>query len=298
MSFLLFAQHGWADNNRGMHYCGKLLGVPASHIIAPDLGWWQTWWRLEPLVAKVRRAVEQQLKCYPNLPWRIVGHSMGGLIWLELLYRYPQWHDRVESLVLLGSPVGGAELSRMFDPFQLGIGIAKDLSTNRRAIAEVIAQKIPTLSIAGDLGDGSDGIVTIGATQFKYCQWQCLPNIFHPNLRTDVNVIQAIKSFWQHLQITPPPHNLQQQLLDYFRAVESIVEGSYRDFSKARIVYRSGEGLTVRLWQNPLGILHVFLGDGEGQCYFAGYTGWLHRGELEKAIAALPERFGDMVAVE
>lgn len=297
MSFLLFVQHGMGDTNQRAYYCGKLLGAPAEFIIAPNLGWWHTWWRIEPLIEKVRAEVERQRQRYPDLPWRIVGHSMGGLIWLELLHRHPQWHDRVESLTLVGSPVGGAELSRILDPLRLGIGIAKDLGTNRRPIAEVIAQKIPTLSVASDLGDGSDSVVTIGSTQFKYCQWLCLPGIFHIDLRTDIKVIQAIRDFWQNPQITLPPDNLQQKLLDYFRAVPGIVDGSYRDFPRARIAYRTAEGLTVRLWQNPLGVLHVFIGDAEGKCCFVGYTGWLHRGELERLIAALPEQFEEILPV-
>lgn len=176
--------------------CAHLLGVNPDYVIAPNLGWWRTWWRIAPLIEQVRQIAEIQLQTHPDYPWRIIGHSMGGLIWLELLYRFPQLCDRVESLILLGSPVGGAELGRIFDPFNLGVGIARDLGVNRRRYAESVAQKIPTLSIAGDLGWGNDGVVTCESTQFHYCQWQSLPQIWHPDLRFDSRVLMAIAEFW------------------------------------------------------------------------------------------------------
>lgn len=226
MKFILFAQHGWADNHRGMVACSKLLGV--ENAIAPNLGWWKTWWRIAPLIKQVEEIAISQLEAHPHLPWRIVGHSMGGLIWLELLHRFPEWHDRVESLVLLGSPVGGAELGRMFDPLNLAIG--RDLALNRRSIAEALAQNIPSLSIAGDLDGGSDGVVTVGSTQFNYAQCLSLPGIFHPDLRFDPRVIRAIQDFWNSPFVSIPEGNLSRQLIDYLRSIPGMIDGHYRDF--------------------------------------------------------------------
>ena len=56
----------------------------------------------------------------------------------------------------IACPLGGASLVRIFDPFNLGIGISRDFEKNRRAIAEQIAASIPTLVIAGNVyGDRS-----------------------------------------------------------------------------------------------------------------------------------------------
>jgi hypothetical protein len=288
MKFLLFAQHGWADDHRGMVRCSRLLGV--ENAIAPNLGWWQTWRRIAPLIKQVEEVAQSQLKAYPRLPWRIVGHSMGGLIWLELLHRYPEWHDRVESLVLLGSPVGGAELGRMLDPLNLAIG--SDLAVNRRPIAEAIAQKIPTLSIAGDIDGGSDGVVTVGSTQFNYAQCQNLPNIFHPDLRFDARVITAIHNFWSAPFISQIDRDLQQQLIDYLRSIPSIIDGHYRDFDRAKVVYQFNQDLILKQWRNPLGFSHVYLGK-QNQCLFAGYVSWLDRQKLARSIGQIPHKFGD-----
>lgn len=282
--FLLFVQHGWADNHYGMVRCAQLLGVNSPYVIAPNLGWWRTWWRIAPLIEQVKQVAEAQLLTHPHLPWRIVGHSMGGLIWLELLHRFPQWHDRVQSLVLLGSPVGGAELGRIFDPLSLGLGIARDLGINRRRIAENIAAQIPTLSLAGDLDKGSDGVVTIGATQFNGCRWQSFPRVFHPDLRFDPGIIQAIQQFWQEPIVTTPPGDLQHQLIDYLRSVAGMVDGDWRYFSRASIIYRFPFGLTLKQWLNPMGIRHIYLGDQLDRCLYAGYTGWFHQGELKRSI--------------
>ncbi len=296
--FLLFVQHGWADNHYGMLRCARLLGVNPTDTIAPNLGWWRTWWRMAPLIEQVRRSAETQLLHYPDRPWRIVGHSMGGLIWLELLHRFPQWRDRVESLVLLGSPVGGAELGRILDPLSLGLGVARDLGINRRPIAEIVAAQIPTLSIAGDLDGGSDGVVTIGATQFNYCQWQSFPDIFHPDLRFDARVIRAIQEFWHHAIVTPLDRNLQQQLIDYLRSVPGIIDGHWRNFRRSKVVYQFEQGLTLKQWYDPLGICHIYVGNQLDHCIYAGYTGWLHQKELKRSIEGIADKFRRYIKVD
>ncbi len=292
--FLLFVQHGWADTSEGMAHCAKLLGV--EEAIAPNLGWWRTWWRMAPLIDKVEAVAKQQLLLHPDRPWRIIGHSMGGLIWLELLHRFPQWHDRVESLVLLGSPVGGAELGQILDPFQWAIG--GDLAVNRRALAEAIAQKIPTLSLSGDLGDGSDGVVTIGATQFNYAQCQTFPQIFHPDLRFDHRIIEAIQTFWRSPTIMQPSDGLQQKLIDYLRAIPGIMDGTYRDFRRAKLFLQFQEGLILKQWRNPIGFHHIYLGNNQEQCFYSGYVNWSNYNSFHRSIVAIPYRFSTYLSAE
>src|SRR5215216_4800699 len=155
--FILCAQHGWADTSRDMAKLAHTLASTDTLVVTPDLGWFQTWLRIEPLILRVDQQITAVLGANPDARLRIIGHSMGGLIWLEVLHRHRSWWARVDSLVLLACPVGGADLARMVDPIQMGIGIARDLGTDRRPIAEAIAQQISTLSIAGDVDGGSDG---------------------------------------------------------------------------------------------------------------------------------------------
>lgn len=192
--FLLFAQHGWADTARPIQTLAQQL-APQAPAIAPDLGWLRTWWRIEPLIATVETAALEARATHPQTPWRIVGHSMGGLIWLELLHRHPEWLAQVHSLVLVASPVGGAIWGRRLDPWDWGIGIARDLAVDRRAIASQIAQKIPTLSIAGNLGSGHDGTVRVSTTQFSGATLINLPHS-HPALKNHPALIPVIQEFW------------------------------------------------------------------------------------------------------
>ena len=153
--FLLFAQHGWADTSRAIASLAHTIVPPETPVIAPDLGWLRTWLRIEPLIQQVEAAATKALEDYPDHAWRIMGHSMGGLIWIELLHRHPEWQFRVHSLALVGAPVGGSDLGRIIDPLGLGIAIARDLGVNRRPLAEAIAAQVPTVVIAGDSDGGA-----------------------------------------------------------------------------------------------------------------------------------------------
>ncbi|PNW56633.1 UNVERIFIED_CONTAM: alpha/beta hydrolase [Euhalothece sp. KZN 001] len=194
--YLLFAQHGWADTSVTMRTLSNRLQLRNTVIITPDLGFYKTWWRFNPLIQKVSTIAHYYLENFPDVPIRIVGHSMGGLIWLEILKQYPQWWERVESLVLIASPIKGAELARIIDPFRLGIGVARELAKNRQSLAETIAKDIPTLSIASNYFLATDGTISVRSTQFQYAKCICLSGVSHADLRIDPQVINSIREFW------------------------------------------------------------------------------------------------------
>ncbi|MEO0948515.1 MAG: lysophospholipase, partial [Cyanobacteria bacterium J06641_5] len=83
--FLLFAQHGWDDDSTAIASLARQLLSPRGRLVAPSLNRLQTWMRLEPLIQAVERYAAEEAARAPELPWRIIGHSMGGLIWLEVL---------------------------------------------------------------------------------------------------------------------------------------------------------------------------------------------------------------------
>ncbi len=195
--FILYAQHGWADNHFGISRLAQSLGTRQTLIVTPNLGWLNTWLKMEPLIKKVETIAIANFNQYPHTPVRIVGHSMGGLLWLEILNRHPQWWQNVHSLVLVGSPVGGSNLAMTIDPFSLAMG--GDLAVNRIKIAEAIAIKISTLSIAGDINGNSDGTVTISSTKFGYVTSKILKDINHPRLKNHPLVAKAIRDFWAEL---------------------------------------------------------------------------------------------------
>ena len=288
--FLLFAQHGWADNNKSLSKLTQELINNNALLIAPSLGIIKTFVRILPLVKEVERIASQTISQYPETPIRILGHSMGGLIWLEVLHRNPQWWQKVHSFVLMGSPIGGSDVARTIDPLGIGIGIAGDLGKNRRHLAEKIARNIPTLTIASNLDSGSDGLVTLETTKFSYCQFVCVQGIAHSALRYHPRVVPIIQNFWVNPTLgVPPESNLATQLIDCLRSVSGITDGHWRNFTRSQVYINLPEGITIRTWKNPLGVDHVFVADKEEQCLYAGYVGWLHSPALRQTLAEIKQ---------
>lgn len=283
--FILFLQHGWADDNREMLKLGQQLATPRVKVVAPCLNYVQTWLRIDPLIDAVGAIAHETATEYPGVPFRIVGHSMGGLIWLEILNRQPDWRDRVHSLVLVGSPVGGADLGRILDPLQVGIGIASDLGVNRKAIAAQIAASIPTLSIVGNFDGGSDGIVPVECSRFPHTQFVQIPGVSHPNLRSHPSVAATIRDFWTGVPVGEAI--VLDTVIHRLQAVPGITDGHLRDFSKSKILFYLKNGGTVRTWSNLMGVDHVFVADIEGRCLYAGFVGWLHSADLQQALAKI-----------
>ncbi|MFM7427530.1 MAG: alpha/beta fold hydrolase [Elainella sp.] len=279
--FLLFAQHGWADDNRAMLNLGRQLVGNKALIIAPDLGYVQTWIRIAPLVQQVETIARDTIAVYPDHALRIVGHSMGGLIWLEVLQRHPEWWPRVHSLVLVASPVGGADLGRMIDPLELGIGIAADLGTNRKPIAAAIAAQIPTLVIAGDIQHGSDGTVPVACTRVAKTQFVCLP-LDHTALRHHPTVTAQILDFWADFKIgeSVTAHEVIEQL----QKVPGITDCDRRYFPRAQIHTQLKDGGSLRVYKNRVGVDYVFVANEAGDCFYAGFVGWLHAPDLQQAL--------------
>ena len=88
--FLLFAQHGWADTGKAINSLAEAAVADSSTIVtAPSLGLLKTFIRIEPLVDKLEQISTEVIDNYPDVPIKIMGHSMGGLMWLEVLNRNP-----------------------------------------------------------------------------------------------------------------------------------------------------------------------------------------------------------------
>lgn len=224
---------------------------------------------------------------FPDAPLRIIGHSMGGLIWLEVLHRHPEWWPRLECLVLLASPVGGADLGRIVDPFGIGIGVAADLGMSRRHLAEPIAARRPVLVIAGDVDGGSDGTVPVEATKVSGAQFVCLEGLSHPVLRNHPTVAEAIRRFWAGEVIGELWQEIQ--VIQQLRQIPGMTDAHPRGFHQARVFMSLPDGAALRTWQSPLGTLHVYVVSRQGDCLYAGFVGWLHQAELWRRLQAIKE---------
>lgn len=274
------------DNNKAMGTLAHIVAPPQSYVIAPSLGLIQTYFAIEPLICKLEQIAEQALRQYPDLPARIIATSLGGIIWVEVLSRHPEWWKRFESLILLGSPVGGADLARMIDPFGWGIGMAKYLGQSRRVIAEQITGKIPTLVVAGNTTGGGDGTVPIESTKLKYAHFICLDGVSHRSLRTHPAVVKVIQEFWSKPRKPLPvsEDNVISKLIEHFRSVPGITDASERDFSRAKTIFSFADGTSLRIWRNLIGVNHIFIANKYGKCEYAAFVGWVHSTGLQIAI--------------
>jgi len=284
--FILLAQHGWSDNGNDIGQLAQAMATPDTLVLSPSLGLLKTYWRIEPLIKQLEKIFLETINQYPDRPMRVMGHSMGGLICIELLDLHPELWNRIHSLVLIGSPIGGSDIARMIDPLGIGIGMARDLGKNRRELATKVAQHIPTLAIAGDLGSGSDGLVTVENTKFAYSKFILIPGGAHAALKRNQKLIPIIQEFWLNPQVSDAPEdNLATRIIQHLQQVPGMTDASYRDFGRSQTHLVFSEGIEIRTWKNPAGVDHVFVADSAGECIYGGYVGWLHAAQLQKALA-------------
>lgn len=297
---IVFAQHGWADDSSAIASLARTLVSSDNVVIAPDLGFVKTWLRMEPLVAKVTQIAQETIEKYPQTPLRIIGHSMGGLIWLEILHQHPQWWAKIESLVLIACPVGGADLGRIIDPLGMGIGIARDLGINRRKMAQAIAQVIPTLIIAGDVDGGSDRTITVQSTKFLKAKFVCLPGLRHEAMKNHPAVATTIRNFWNHTINAPVlafESDLVAEIVERLQAVAGMTDAHQRDSDRAQEYIKFQNGISIRTWRNPLAVDHVFVVDSQGECLYGGFVGWAHGKNLRQALAEIKKAFWEDLQV-
>ena len=289
--FILFAQHGWSDNGKDINTLAVALAPQDTLVVAPSLGLIKTYWRIKPLVSKLEKLVLEAINQYPQARLKIIGHSLGGLIWLELLDLHPEWLTKVHSFVLIGSPIGGSHLARLIDPLSLGIGMARDLGKNRRALATKIAQKIPTLAIASDLGNGSDGMVTFENTKFNHAQFVCVKNIPHANLKCHQAMIPLIQDFWSNPQINLTKMDWTNQLLTFLKNIPGMTDANYQNLAQSKILIRLANGVNLRTYTNLARVKHIFVTNAQGHCLYAGFVGWLHSADLQKSLLEVKKLF-------
>ena len=281
--YLLFAQHGWADTGNNIGRLIKSAVDERTRVIVPSLGLLKTFIRLEPLVEQLEQIVSQEIDRYPHLPIKLVGHSMGGLMWLEVLERNPQWWSKIHSFILLGSPVGGSNIARIIDPLGWGIGTAAALGKNRRAIAEKIARQIPTLSVASDTGGGTDGLVTVENTKFSYSNWLLVADIPHSAMRYDSRMVPILQNFWANPQLGLTSADLSARIVRRLRCIPGMTDSDYSDFERSPIAACLPGKLTLHYQKNLWGVERVYLARQQ-QCLYAGYVGLIHVWGLRQAI--------------
>jgi hypothetical protein len=245
---------------------------------------------MDPLIATVEQQAAELFAEHPNVPVDSIGHSMGGLLWLEVLHRNPAWWQRMRSLTLVASPVAGADLARTFDPYAWGVMVARDLARDRRFLAEAVADGVPTLVIAGQ----NDVVVPPRETYVAGTTHVILPGLAHDTIRDHSMTAHVIKHFWQSRLDT----NATDHSIDLLRGVPAIMPTHHRDIPQARVVALLSDGGTVRTWTNPLGFAHAFVIDRQGNARFGGFV-WPHqRHPLDDIVEQICAQFGNIFSTQ
>ena len=284
---ILIAQHGWADNSQAMQRFGETVASPGSLVIAPNLGYVRTWLRIDPLIEIAEAEATRALADHSQARIRVVGHSMGGLIWVELLTRHPEWLERTDRVALVGCPIGGAELAGLLDP--LGLTIGRDLKVDRRAKGEAIAAAVPTVTIVGDLFGPHDGTVSHDSARLENARFVLTPSASHAALRHSPVVARLVRSFFEQ----PDPAAIDlDALVARIQAVPGIRPADSRLMRLATVSLMLADGSTVRTLSVITGFEQVFVTDPEGRCVYAGTAPRPRRPALRQALDDACEQHG------
>ncbi|GIW06086.1 MAG: hypothetical protein KatS3mg060_0891 [Dehalococcoidia bacterium] len=287
-SYLLFVQHGWADRASSLRTLARGLATPRTRVITPNLGFLQTWIRMDTLVDRVEREAEQALRACPEARIRVVGHSMGGLIWLEVLDRHPEWWTRVDGVVLIGSPIGGADLAHLADPLDLAIG--RDLKVDRRPLAARLATHLRLLSIAGKSDSSGDGLVRVASAKAPGVRLVVVPGVHHRGLRRSRLVVLIAREFFRNgAPSVPPP----EELIGRLRALPGMTDSRTRTVFRPPLALMFRDGTTLLAGRTVLGIDEVALVAPDDTPLYAGYVSWRYAPQLRHGLAVLRRDYAD-----
>lgn len=271
---------------------GLAVAPPQTEVVAPHLGFVRTWLRFDPLVDLVEAEAAPFFERLPDLSASVVGHSMGGLIWLTILDRRPEWRRRVTSLVLLGCPVRGAELATILD--RQGWTIGRDLAVDRSDLGARVAASVPTLSVAGDLLLASDGTITYRSAEVEGARFVCLPRESHAGLVKSERVQRLVRAF------VAGPHPPETDLPAVIRRLEAIPGLSpgapVAGFGGARVAILFRDGANVRLRHPAFGAMQLFVASARGDCLWAGEVPRYRAGDVRVALEEIERQAGDALA--
>lgn len=291
---ILFVQHGWTDTHQDILKLAKNLKTAKNQIVALNFGWLKTWIKSEDILELIEQKVAEVLESYPDIPWRVIGYSLGGLLWLDFLDKHPELWSKINSIVLIGCPINGVDSFGILKPSEMRI--AQYLLKSRQAVTEKIAQSIPTLSIAGDLGDKSDGTINIETTQLVCGKFTCLSNLSHAKLKTSPQVVEVIQKFWNLLPIQViPKKDFAIILIERLQAVPGMTDTQNRDFERSQVYLLFQDGKSIRVWKNSINIIYVFLANKNRECLYSGCVGLVHAQELQNSLEAIHKDYYELV---
>lgn len=93
--------------------------------------------------------------------------------------------------------------------------------------------------------------------------------------------------------ITQPPSPETLKVIEILRSVPGMMVAHKRDFKSATPYFRLKDGTIVKLYENQLNVLHIFLADKTGEKFiYGGYT-LLGKEKLESVIQEIQQQYGE-----
>ncbi|WP_267382816.1 alpha/beta hydrolase [Cyanobacterium sp. uoEpiScrs1] len=291
---ILFVQHGWTNTYQDILELAKVLKTVKDQIVALNFGCLRTWIKSQDILKLIKQKVAEVLNSYPDTLWRIIGYSLGGLLWLDFVDQHPELWSKINSIVLIGCPINGVDSFGIFKSSETKT--AQYLLRSRKIITEKIAQSIPILSIAGDIGNKSDGAIGVETTQIVLGMFTCLPNLSHQELKTSPQVVKIIQKFWNLLPIRiTPKKDLSIVLIERLQAIPGITDTQNLDFKRSQVYLLFQDGTSIHIWKNSLSIIYVFLVNKHRQCLYSGCVGLVNAQELQNNLEAIHQDYYELV---
>ena len=110
-----------------------------------------------------------------------------------------------------------------------------------------------------------------------------------PGLRFSEAVDREIQSFWAEdpkIIILSEARSIMETI-SQLRSVPGMTDAHPKDFERSQPIATLKDGTVLRIWNNPLGVKHIFLENDRGECEFGGYVGWVHSDGLDQMIESM-----------
>jgi hypothetical protein len=97
----------------------------------------------------------------------------------------------------------------------------------------------------------------------------------------------------ERLKATVKTHtvNVKKEVMAILENVPGMTPAHHRDFKSSLPIMRLRDGTVVRIWKNPAGVDHVFLGDGHDKMIYGGFVGWIHSKSLQQTLTRIRRDF-------
>ena len=84
-------------------------------------------------------------------------------------------------------------------------------------------------------------------------------------------------------------------MIERLQLIPGMTDAHSRDFEKAKAYLNFERGISIKLWKNPLNVLHVFVSSEQEQCLYAGFVGWIHSDGLYQGLEAIHQDYYELV---